>query len=100
VNSIVKNFLLHCPCVSLPVLPHLYPVQTATVIIPVLVSIWNITSGFMIPRDSIPSFWIWVFWLNPTQYALQSLLSIAFTATLPSAPLAAPWGAPATRGVP
>lgn len=60
-------------------------------IIPVLVSIWNITSGFMIPRDDIPNFWIWVYWLNPTQYALQALLSIAFFCdTSAGAPCGAP----------
>eukprot|EP00850_Spirogloea_muscicola_P017864 SM000157S02094 [mRNA] locus=s157:259267:270139:- [translate_table: standard] len=52
--------------------------ETATIIIPVMVNIWNIMSGFMIPKNKIPSFWIWLYYLNPTQYALNSLTSIVF----------------------
>ncbi|CAI7812434.1 unnamed protein product, partial [Closterium sp. NIES-54] len=64
---------------------------TATVIIPVIVNIWNITSGFMIPKTDIPSFWVWLYYLNPTQFALNSLLSIAFycDTTTPGGPCSA-----------
>lgn len=46
----------------------------------------NMTSGFMIPKSKIPSFWMWLYWANPTQYALNSLTSIAFHCDL-DAPL-------------
>ncbi|GBG81806.1 hypothetical protein CBR_g33986 [Chara braunii] len=52
--------------------------ETATIIIPIVSNIWNIMSGFMIPKKSIPNFYIWLFWVNPTQYALNALTSIAF----------------------
>lgn len=59
--------------------PHpSFPPQTATIIIPVIINIWNITSGFMISKNDIPNFWIWLYWLNPTQFALKALLTIAF----------------------
>ncbi|CAM6092842.1 unnamed protein product [Calypogeia fissa] len=52
--------------------------ETATIIIPIIINFWNMTSGFMIPRNQIPNFWIWLYWCNPTMYALNSLTSIAF----------------------
>lgn len=36
------------------------------------------TSGFMIPKNKIPQFWIWLYWVNPTQYTINSLTAIAF----------------------
>lgn len=44
------------------------------------------TSGFMIPKKKIPTFWMWLYWVNPTQYALNSLTAIAFYCDL-QAPL-------------
>jgi hypothetical protein len=38
----------------------------------------NMTSGFMIPKSKIPNFWIWLYWVNPTQYTINSLTAIAF----------------------
>eukprot|EP00475_Leptophrys_vorax_P006508 TRINITY_DN14029_c0_g2_i1.p3 TRINITY_DN14029_c0_g2~~TRINITY_DN14029_c0_g2_i1.p3 ORF type:complete len:193 (-),score=6.95 TRINITY_DN14029_c0_g2_i1:108-635(-) len=75
------NFMLYSATITLfgIFMAMLTPnAETATIIIPVIINIWNITSGFMIPKSSIPSFWIWLYWLNPTQFALNSLLSIAF----------------------
>lgn len=36
------------------------------------------TSGFMITKSKIPNFWIWLYWVNPTQYTINTLTSIAF----------------------
>lgn len=36
------------------------------------------TSGFMITKRDIPNFWIWLYWLNPTQYALNGVTTLAF----------------------
>lgn len=36
------------------------------------------SSGFMIPKKKIPQFWIWLYWVNPTQYTINSLSAIAF----------------------
>jgi ABC-type multidrug transport system permease subunit len=52
--------------------------QVATIIIPIIVNFWNMTSGFMIPKSKIPNFWIWLYWVNPTQYTINSLIAIAF----------------------
>ncbi|CAI5462083.1 unnamed protein product, partial [Closterium sp. Yama58-4] len=94
--NITSSLALHLPIlvplvVSSCVYPP-FPLQTATVIIPVIVNIWNITSGFMIPKTDIPSFWVWLYYLNPTQFALNSLLSIAFycDTTTPGGPCSAP----------
>lgn len=60
--------------------------QVATLIIPVVVNIWNMTSGFMIPKKKIPSFWMWLYWINPTQFTLNSLAAIAFHCDLDNPP--------------
>ncbi|CAI5514863.1 unnamed protein product [Closterium sp. Naga37s-1] len=89
------NFFLYSSCITYYgiFMAMLTPnAETATVIIPVIVNIWNITSGFMIPKTEIPSFWVWLYYLNPTQFALNSLLSIAFycDTTTPGGPCSAP----------
>ncbi|CAI7757903.1 unnamed protein product [Closterium sp. NIES-53] len=88
------NFFLYSSCITYYgiFMAMLTPnAETATVIIPVIVNIWNITSGFMIPKTDIPSFWVWLYYLNPTQFALNSLLSIAFycDTTTPGGPCSA-----------
>ncbi|GJP31886.1 hypothetical protein CLOM_g15887, partial [Closterium sp. NIES-68] len=87
------NFFLYSACITYYgiFMAMLTPnAETATVIIPVIVNIWNITSGFMIPKTEIPGFWVWLYYLNPTQFALNSLLSVAFycDTTTPGAPCA------------
>ena len=44
----------------------------------------------MIPKASIPSFWIWLYWLNPTQFALKAMLAIAFNCNTASPECASP----------
>eukprot|EP00457_Paulinella_chromatophora_P000510 gb/GEZN01000510.1/.p1 GENE.gb/GEZN01000510.1/~~gb/GEZN01000510.1/.p1 ORF type:complete len:1304 (-),score=191.80 gb/GEZN01000510.1/:351-4007(-) len=38
-----------------------------------LIMLWNLFCGFLIPRDKIPQFWIWMYWLSPTRYAIEAL---------------------------
>ncbi|GLJ44148.1 hypothetical protein SUGI_0920890 [Cryptomeria japonica] len=37
--------------------------------------LWNLFSGFMIPRRMIPAWWRWYYWLNPVAWTLYGLLS-------------------------
>ena len=30
-------------------------------------------TGFLMPRNSIPAWWIWMYYLNPLQYATTAL---------------------------
>jgi hypothetical protein len=34
--------------------------------------------GFMIPSQSIPTFWLFVYWINPLHYALEGLFMTQF----------------------
>lgn len=34
--------------------------------------------GFMIPSQSIPDFWLFVYWLNPLHFALEGLFTTQF----------------------
>eukprot|EP00808_Paulinella_micropora_P007267 g52376.t1 len=38
-----------------------------------LIMLWNLFCGFLIPRDKIPPFWVWMYWLSPTRYAIEAL---------------------------
>jgi len=38
-----------------------------------MVTIWNLFCGFLVPRVSIPTAWIWLYWLSPIRYALEAL---------------------------
>eukprot|EP00897_Mesotaenium_endlicherianum_P003901 jgi/Mesen1/3539/ME000198S02743 len=64
--------------------------ETATIIIPVVITIWNIMSGFLIPKSEISTFWSWLYWLNPTRYALNSLTAIAFYCDTEEGPCSPP----------
>ncbi|KAH7447131.1 hypothetical protein KP509_01G092800 [Ceratopteris richardii] len=50
----------------------------ASVLVPIIVGIWISTAGLTVPRSMITDTFIWVFWTNPLQYALDGLTSIAF----------------------
>jgi ABC-type multidrug transport system ATPase subunit/ABC-type multidrug transport system permease subunit len=34
--------------------------------------------GFMIPSQSIPTFWLFIYWINPLHYALEGLITTQF----------------------
>jgi ABC-type multidrug transport system permease subunit len=34
--------------------------------------------GFMIPSQSIPTFWLFIYWMNPLHYALEGLITTQF----------------------
>ncbi|ESW26923.1 hypothetical protein PHAVU_003G159400 [Phaseolus vulgaris] len=37
--------------------------------------LWNLFSGFMIPRKRIPIWWRWYYWANPVAWSLNGLLT-------------------------
>ncbi|XP_051151375.1 pleiotropic drug resistance protein 1-like [Andrographis paniculata] len=37
-------------------------------------AIWNLFSGFVVPRPSIPIWWRWYYWVNPMAYSLYGLI--------------------------
>jgi len=45
----------------------------------VIVVSFLLFSGYVLSRELIPSYWIWVYWLNPLAYALRSLALNEYT---------------------
>jgi len=43
-----------------------------------LITLWNLFCGFLIPKNSIPDVWIWIYWLAPTRYVIESLEASQF----------------------
>eukprot|EP00668_Euglena_longa_P038083 GGOE01049057.1.p2 GENE.GGOE01049057.1~~GGOE01049057.1.p2 ORF type:complete len:169 (-),score=61.52 GGOE01049057.1:295-801(-) len=52
--------------------------ELATVMAGAFTSLGSLMSGFMLPKDSIPWWWRWLYYLNPMTYAVQALLSSQF----------------------
>jgi len=39
-----------------------------------LMTLFSLTMGFLIPADKIPAWYIWLYWINPLRYMLQGML--------------------------
>jgi len=48
--------------------------QLAAVISSAFYSIWNLFSGFLIPRPSMPVWWFWYYYLSPVAWTLYGLI--------------------------
>ncbi|CAN0916650.1 ABC transporter G family member 31 [Linum grandiflorum] len=49
--------------------------QYASVISSAAYSMWNLFSGFLIPKNSIPVWWRWYYYLCPISWSLQGIIS-------------------------
>ncbi|GLT67735.1 hypothetical protein SLA2020_400210 [Shorea laevis] len=52
--------------------------QVATVVSTAIYSMWNLFSGFSIPRPRIPVWWSWYSWLCPVAWTLYGVLASQF----------------------
>ncbi|XP_031258876.1 ABC transporter G family member 32 isoform X1 [Pistacia vera] len=52
--------------------------NVASIIAAPFYMLWNLFSGFMIPRKSMPFFWRWYYWANPVAWSLYGLLTSQF----------------------
>ncbi|KAG0460355.1 hypothetical protein HPP92_020243 [Vanilla planifolia] len=53
----------------------LMPTQEIAALISFLIFIlWNVFSGFIIPRKMIPVWWRWYYWANPTAWTIYGLM--------------------------
>ncbi|KAK4857153.1 hypothetical protein QYF36_025115 [Acer negundo] len=50
--------------------PHL-----AAVISSAFYSLWNLFSGFLVPKPSIPGWWIWFYYINPVSWTLRGVIT-------------------------
>jgi ABC-type multidrug transport system ATPase subunit/ABC-type multidrug transport system permease subunit len=49
--------------------------QVAAIISAAAFGIWNLFAGFLIPRPSLPIYWVWYYWLSPTAWTLYGLVT-------------------------
>jgi ABC-type multidrug transport system permease subunit len=54
------------------------PFPPSTVISGMTSTFFTLFGGFMIPSQSIPTFWLFVYWTNPLHYALEGLFTTQF----------------------
>ncbi|KAL3696050.1 hypothetical protein R1sor_010126 [Riccia sorocarpa] len=47
----------------------------AAVVSSAFYSLWNLFSGFLIPRPSMPGWWVWFYWISPVAWTLYGLIS-------------------------
>ncbi|KAF1867088.1 hypothetical protein Lal_00049516 [Lupinus albus] len=47
----------------------------AAVLSTAVYTIFNLFSGFLMPRPKIPKWWIWCYWITPTAWSLNGLLT-------------------------
>ncbi|KAL6533835.1 transcription factor [Orobanche hederae] len=52
--------------------------NVAAIISSFFYGIWNLFSGFIIPRPRIPVWWRWYYWANPIAYTLYGLVVTQF----------------------
>ncbi|GMH15940.1 hypothetical protein Nepgr_017781 [Nepenthes gracilis] len=50
----------------------------AAIVASAFYSIWNLFSGFIIPRPSIPVWWRWYYWICPVAWTLYGLVASQF----------------------
>ncbi|KAL0704242.1 hypothetical protein Bca4012_070667 [Brassica carinata] len=50
----------------------------ASVVSSAFYGIWNLFSGFLIPRPSMPVWWEWYYWLCPVSWTLYGLITSQF----------------------
>ncbi|KAJ8754205.1 hypothetical protein K2173_002105 [Erythroxylum novogranatense] len=49
--------------------------QIAAVVMSFFLSLWNLFSGFLIPRMQIPVWWRWYYWANPVSWTVYGLVA-------------------------
>ncbi|XP_031100886.1 ABC transporter G family member 31 [Ipomoea triloba] len=49
--------------------------QTAAVLSSAFYSLWNLLSGFLVPKPSIPRWWIWFYYICPYAWTLRGIIS-------------------------
>ncbi|KAL5705872.1 ABC transporter G member 36 [Ranunculus cassubicifolius] len=50
-------------------------ITISTVVSSAFYPLWNVISGFLIPKTRIPVWWRWFYWVSPTSWSLYGLLS-------------------------
>ncbi|XP_042500566.1 pleiotropic drug resistance protein 2-like [Macadamia integrifolia] len=48
--------------------------QVAAIVMSFFVNLWNLFSGFLIPRPQIPIWWRWYYWASPVSWTLYGIV--------------------------
>ncbi|KAL6967672.1 ABC transporter G member 31 [Sarracenia purpurea var. burkii] len=49
--------------------------QLAAVISSAFYSLWNLLSGFLVPKPKIPGWWIWFYYISPISWTLRGVIT-------------------------
>ncbi|XP_043691781.1 pleiotropic drug resistance protein 2-like [Telopea speciosissima] len=49
--------------------------QVAAIVMSFFISLWNLFSGFLIPRPQIPIWWRWYYWASPVAWTLYGIVA-------------------------
>ncbi|KAJ4977881.1 hypothetical protein NE237_008661 [Protea cynaroides] len=49
--------------------------QLSAVVSSAFYSLWNLFSGFLVPKPSIPAWWIWFYYICPLSWTLRGIIS-------------------------
>ncbi|KAK2371477.1 pleiotropic drug resistance protein [Trifolium repens] len=52
--------------------------HVASIVATAFYGIWNLFSGFIVPRPSIPMWWRWYYWICPVAWTLYGLVATQF----------------------
>eukprot|EP01001_Neometanema_parovale_P004306 NODE_15_length_4507_cov_49.404653_g13_i0.p1 GENE.NODE_15_length_4507_cov_49.404653_g13_i0~~NODE_15_length_4507_cov_49.404653_g13_i0.p1 ORF type:complete len:1404 (+),score=270.35 NODE_15_length_4507_cov_49.404653_g13_i0:55-4266(+) len=52
-----------------------------------LVTLWNLFCGFIVPKESIPVVWKFLYYMNPLTYTIQAMLSSQYHCEGPDCPM-------------
>ncbi|MCO5589337.1 hypothetical protein L7F22_043303 [Adiantum nelumboides] len=49
--------------------------QVATIVASAFYAIFNLFSGFLMPKPNLPQWWLWYYWLCPTSWTMSGLIT-------------------------
>ncbi|XP_023513303.1 ABC transporter G family member 31-like [Cucurbita pepo subsp. pepo] len=49
--------------------------QMAAVVSSAFYSLWNLLSGFLVPKPNIPGWWIWFYYISPVAWTLRGIIT-------------------------
>lgn len=83
---VILSWLFFCAITGF-MFSYLSPnLQIAMMVASIIINIWNILAGFLIPKPSLNYPWKLVWYIDPTQYVLQSIVSTEFFCEGPNCP--------------
>ncbi|KAL4190565.1 hypothetical protein AMTRI_Chr07g25310 [Amborella trichopoda] len=67
--------LLYFSCLGMLCVSVTPNAHVASILSSACYAVMNLFSGFIVPRPEIPKWWVWCYWLSPTAWTLNGLLT-------------------------